>query len=328
MVKGNRDRMKNVLAVRTDRMGEMLLTLPAVRTLRDNFPDSRISLMLSPSLKDLVINEPYIDILLPYSEGRHRGFWGTIKLARLLKSGGFDLIVIFNPAKKFNLASFLAGIPCRLGYNRKCGFLLNYRIEDRKYQGEKHEIEYNIDLLRPLGLEPGGTGLSLSIDKESLNRIDGLFVRENIGNNTLLAVHPWASNPGKEWGEDNFAALIKILAQQGERIAVIGGSENIERASSLIQKSGSRVLDLTGKLSLKELSALLSKCRLLVSNDSGPVHVAAAAGTRVIALFRKNPPAVSARRWGPWGRGHAVIEKDALSDISVEEVLDKIKEFI
>ena len=122
-------------------------------------------------------------------------------------------------------------------------------------------------------------------------------------------------------------ALIQKIAQ-GMQIdsIIVGAGAHCQESAKYFAMLGPRVFDLTGKTSLVELAALLKKCALLVSNDSGPVHLAACVGTPVVAIFRNDSPGKGSRRWGPWGKGGSVIEKKSLLEISVEEVLSKIKE--
>jgi len=111
-------------------------------------------------------------------------------------------------------------------------------------------------------------------------------------------------------------------------VVIIGGREQQNKNIELYSDLSDRIVNLTGKTTLRQLALLLKRCRLLVSCDSGPVHLASCVGTPVIAIFRNDIPGKNARRWGPWGKGHIVIEKNNLCDITVDDVLNKIKEIL
>ena len=140
-----------------------------------------------------------------------------------------------------------------------------------------------------------------------------------------LAVHPYTSDSLKQWEPEKFRELAKRIADElGLRVLVIGKDKG--PGGKEFENLGKNIVNLVNKTSLVELAQILKQCRLLVSCDSGPMHLAASVGTPVIALFRNDLPGKTARRWGPWGKGHIVIEKNKLADISVEEVIDLIRD--
>jgi ADP-heptose:LPS heptosyltransferase len=143
-----------------------------------------------------------------------------------------------------------------------------------------------------------------------------------------IAIHPWTSDPLKQWPEDRFRGLVEKLLGSGERIVIIGGIEEAGRSRELFEGLQDKVTDLTGKTDLLQLAALLKRCRLLISGDSGPVHLATCVGIPVLALFRNDLIGKTAKRWGPWSKSGFVIEKSRLEDISVEEVLTKAREIL
>jgi len=294
--------IKNILVVRNDRFGEFLLNIPALRALRETFTGARITAMVNPYVKELAECIPFVDEV-----------WTKAQKTEL-KRRKFDIAVMLNPSKEWNLLTFFSGIPVRVGYDRKFGFLLTHKIRDMKYLGEKHEVEYNLDLVSLIGARTEDKSLAFNLSGGFASDFD-------------LAIHPWTSDPIKEWPLANFRKLIERLARETDlKIAIIGGKEEEQKSIVLCSGLEGRVDNFTGKTTLIELAALLKKSRLLVSADSGPVHLAACIGTPVIALFRSDMPGKSARRWGPWGTNHSVIEKDVLADINVEEVLNKIRE--
>ena len=337
--------ISRILAVRNDRFGEFLLTVPALYELKQVFPKARLTLVVSSYVRTLAGRLAFVDEVIVWEKKKHT-FAGFLRLAKEYKGRHYDLCVIFNPCKAFNIISFLAGIPLRVGYNRKWGFLLNRKIEDRKFEGLKHEVEYNLELLKTIGITPKLlNNASLRVRSEATDEAVLMEIREEDFSDSKLSelglskgefavIHPWSSNKEKEWPQDRFKELVvKIADNLGLKCAVIGGSEEVSRAIEFCRDlpaclSSRQMVNLAGKTSLIESAALLKKSKLLITNDSGPMHLAAAAGTPVAAIFRKSPPAVNSRRWGPVGNNHVVIENDIISNITVAEVLDGIKKIL
>lgn len=317
--------IKNILVVRNDRFGEFLLNIPALRALKETFVNARVIMVVNPAVKELTKAIPFIDEIIEWENVKH-SLLERLQFVNLLKRKNINMAIILNPCKEFNIFTYLSGIPVRVGYARKWDFLLTHRMEDKKYLGEKHEVEYNLELVNLIGAKAEDKTLSLAI-----NGIDDSLLNDfNIKyDSNLIALHPWTSDPIKQWPIDNFCELAKRLVKELDvKIIIIGGKEEQSKAIGLDSNLGDRMTNLTGKTTLIQLALLLKKCKLLISGDSGPVHLASSVGTRVVAIFRNDIPAKTARRWGPWGNGHWVIEKRSLLDINVDEVLNKAKEII
>jgi len=294
----------NILAVRNDRFGEFLLNIPALRALKQSYPDSSLTLAVSSDTVELAQCIEYADKVVVWDDNFRRN----------LRKQRFDICVVFNPTKEAHWRVFFAGIPVRVGYDRKWGLLLNRKIKDNKSLGLKHEVEYNLDLVGLIGAKPADKSLSLA----------KLPAYSDPGYAGAVAIHPYTSDSLKQWEPERFRELAKRVSDElGLRVLIVGKDkgESVREFEGL----GKNIVNLVNKTSLVELAQTLKQCRLLVSCDSGPMHLAASVGTSVIALFRNDLPGKTAKRWGPWGKGHIVIEKKSLADISVEEVLDKVK---
>lgn len=317
MKKIDYSKIKKILVVRNDRFGEFLLNIPAFRALKETFLYAKISLVVNPYVKELAELIPYIDEIITWENRKHK-FLEIIKFSLILRRKNFNLCIIFNPSKEFNIISFLASIPIRVGYARKWDFLLTHKIEDTKYLGLKHEVEYNLELVGLVGAKTEDKSLSLNITEDfTIPQI------KDVSN--LVAIHPWTSDPIKQWPIENFVELAKRICENKTiKVVIIGGAQEEKNKQIFNHIEAENIINLTGKTTLKELASLLKKCRLLISGDSGPVHLASCVGTKVVVLFRNDIPAKSAKRWRPWGEGHIIIEKPTLSEITVEEVLDKI----
>ncbi|MDP3703938.1 MAG: glycosyltransferase family 9 protein [Candidatus Omnitrophota bacterium] len=321
--------VRRVVFIRTDRLGETLLNLPAIAALKAALPQAALTLLVQPDLKPLLIDVAGLHEVLA-DAGGEGGWWlaRAIRLAQLLTPYRFDLAVISNPKKEIHLAVWLAGIPCRVGYARKWGrWLLTHRIDDRKALGERHEVEYNLDLIRSLGLPSTIPQWQLPRFEREQAEVLQLIQRQGIKpSQPFIAVHPWASNPVKQWPADRFQRLIRECVERlGVQVVLIGGPEEGNRSTDVGQ-AAVPVGDLTGQLTLRQLAALLQMVRLLVSNDSGPVHLASAVGTKTVVLFGTPNPGTGPGRWGPFGEGHRVIWKPTMEAIGVEEVFDVVEQ--
>lgn len=315
--------IKNILAVRNDRFGEFLLNIPAFRALKRSYADAKLTLLVSPYVRELATCIDFVDEVIAWENTRHK-FSEIYRFSKELKARNFDLCLIFNPSKELNIISFFAGIPIRAGYDRKWGILLTHKMQDKKYLGQRHEIEYNLELLNLIGIQAEDKTLSLEIDDGIIEKLFDLEDRDN-----LLALHPFTSDSIKQWPIQNFINLaLKLEKELNKKVIIIGGQEEINKSLEYFGNLGNGIINMTGKTTLKQLAALLKKCRLLISGDSGPIHLASCTGTPVIAIFKSDMPSKSSKRWGPWGKGHSVIEKSSLTDITVDEVLDKVREVL
>jgi len=313
-----------ILLVRNDRFGEFLLNIPSFRALKETFSQARIICVVDSSVRDLAESIPFIDEVIEWSRLKHT-LAQKFRFINLLKSKKIDIAIMLNPSKDFNILTYLSGIPIRAGYDRKWGFLLTHKIKDEKYLGEKHEIEYNLELVSLLGARTLDKSLSLTIDDRIIN---GLLKDAGIENyDNLVAIHPWTSDPVKQWPIENFQELAReLLKNLNLKVIIIGGPDELSRSRQFFANLGRELINLTGRTTLKQLAALLKKCKLLISGDSGPVHLASCVGAPVVAIFRSDMPQKCAVRWGPSSEGSIVVQKNNLADISVEEVFNEVKE--
>jgi len=338
---------RRILVVRTDKIGDVVLSTPVIKNLRRYFPNSYIAMMVSPNTKELVEGNPYLDEVIVYDkENEHKGWFASLRFSRYLKKKRFDLAIILHPTNRVHLVTFFAGIPQRVGYNRKLGFLLTDKIPHTKQLGQKHESEYNLDLLRYLGLKDLENQIFVPIKAEAKKYVEQLLEKQGIREDDfLIAVHPSATCPSKRWPPERFAELCDKLKEKYDlKILVVAGPKDIDLAQKLINMMKEKAINLAGKLSLGELAYLLKRCRLFISNDSGPVHISSAVGTPVISIFGRNQAGLSPLRWGPLGKYDRVIHKEVgcqvclahncqkgflcLKAISVEDVLKVAEEIL
>ena len=307
------DNFRRILIVRTDRIGDVLLSTPVIKALRDAYPNAYIAMMVGPAARDIVEGNPYLDEAVVYDkDGRHKTWMESVRFARTLKKKKFDLAVILHPTNRVHLVTFLAGIPKRVGYDRKMGFLLTDRLSHTKQLGEKHELEYSLDIVRYLGIEPQDKNLFMPLRPESEEWASEFFTKEGIEEtDRLLAVHPGASCPSKIWPSERFAETADRLADKYRlKIILIAGPKDIGLVQNVIKNLRHPAIDLSGKTSVSQLASILKRCQLLISNDSGPVHIASGVGIPVISIFGRNQNGLSPTRWGPRGKKDRVLHRE------------------
>ncbi len=339
--------LSNILIVRTDRIGDVVLTTPVFKALRQSYPHARITVLVSPATRDLVEGNPYInEVLVDDRQERHKGLIGSLQLARDIRKRNFDAAIIFHTKRRYNLTCYLAGIPIRIGYkNDKWAWLLTVPVKDTRAQGQKHEVRYCLDLLQTLGLEHITPEIFIPSQKSAESWAVQWFIEQHLTAGGVIAIHPGASDPTKIWPAERFAELINALQQHyAYAIVCIGGKETAATVAMIKKLVKAPVYDLSGQISVGQMASVLRRCRILISNDSGPVHVAAGVGIHVISLFLRDQPGINPQRWAPFGplgyiltnKPHEMVKVDAkskmqsgkLDSITPQEVLATVERIL
>lgn len=313
--------VQRVLFVRTDRMGDVLMNLPALRLLRQTFPKAWLTLLVDASVAPLFKGHPDVDELMTLDSARFkRDALRRWRLVKEFRRASFDLAVVSNPDKWLHAAVFAAGIPHRVGYARKWGFLLTKKMPDRKAAAERHEIDMNLELASLASDRTWDGRLELPVDDVARRDVRALFARDLPGDGPVVALHPGTSNPKKRWDEGRFADVCRRLRADGFGVVLIGGPEEKEAAARVAAASGAAPADWTGAFSLAGLAAFFAEPRVkaLLSADSGPVHVAWVSGVPVAALYARDVEGSDPVRWGPRDKKSAVIHK-TMAEISADE---------
>ncbi len=307
------NKVKRILIIRTDRIGDVLLSTPAITEVRKSYPQAFIAVLVRPYAKEIVEGNPYLDEVIIYDKyGKHKGWWQNLSFISMLRKKRFDLALIFHPTQRANIISFLSGIPERVGYNKKLGFLLTRKLEDKKYEGKKHEIEYTLDVVRTLGAGAENNGLFMPIKQESEEYIESFLRFHQISErDRLIALHPGASCPSKLWRAENFASVGDKLTELFDaKVIIVCGRKDEEVGNKVMNLMQHNPISACGKTTVSQLASLLKRCILFISNDSGPVHIAVALQTPVIAIFGRNECGLSPTRWRPVGKGDIVLHKE------------------
>jgi len=307
---------KRILLIRIDRIGDVLLTTPAIEAVRRKFPLAHIAVMVQPYAKDIVDGNPYIDEVIVYDKNKqHKSTIAGYFFAQKLKEKKFDVAVIFHPNNRSHIIAFLAGINRRIGYDRNFSFLLTDKIPHVKQFGEMHESDYPLEMLKSLGITGAQEKkLYMPIKQSSENSINSILLSEGISADDKIAVfHPGASCYSKIWPAQKFAEVADRIADKLRiKIIIVGGRQkkDITCANAMKGKMLYGAISLAGKLTVSELASCIKRAAVFVSNDSGPVHIACAIGVPGVVIFGRAQRGLSPKRWGPLGKQNIVLHKD------------------
>ncbi len=308
---------ERILVRSTNWIGDAVMTIPAVRTIRRNFPDARITLLALPWVADIFRHSPWVDDLLLYEkQGRHHGMRGRLRLVQEMAGRGFDAAILLQNAFEAALVTSLARIPVRAGYTTDGrALLLTHGVRKPPGIGSRHQVHYYQEMLAGLGLSPGPDELELHLSataREHARRVVQRFGREQDAGGPVIGFNPGASyGPAKRWPARRFGELARLLAndRDGAMILVFGTGAD-SGAARLIRKMSPqprRVLDLTGRTDLAQALAFIALCDVFVTNDSGLMHVAAALDVPLVAIFGSTDHVAT----GPFSR-RAVIVRQSL----------------
>ncbi len=303
---------KRILIIRTDRIGDVVLSTPVIKAVRQKYPQAYLAMMVSAVAGDIVAGNPYLDeVVLLDKRSRDRGLLGALRISRRIKREKFDLAIVLHPTIRAHLLSFLAGIPQRIGYDRKWAFLLTQKIAHKKQEGLRHESDYNFDLVRQLGIDGQNKEFYVPIKPGAESWLSQLLERSGIKQeDRLLCVHPGASCLSKIWPAERFALVADSLADEyGFKPVIVAGSSDAAQAATVERAMRHNVLNLAGRTSLAQLASVLKRSSIFISNDSGPVHIACALGVPVVSIFGRDQKGLSPRRWGPCAENGIYVHK-------------------
>lgn len=305
---------KNILVRGVNWLGDAVMTMPALRALKLANPDARITLLVKPWVSLLFKEDPNVDGIILYKDA-FRGLIGKFRLATEIRKRDFCMAMLFQNAFDAALITFLAGIPERIGYNRDGRrLLLTEAVTFDKRAGALHHIEYYLNLVAKAGFqakyETPWIYLNIEERLEARNKLKTL-------RRPVVGINPGAAyGSSKRWHPARFAevAYRVISEMQGSAVIFGGPSETViaDEITSEFRKlsgdlvSGSQLFIMAGKTELRELISMISECDVLVTNDSGPMHIGYAVRTPVVAIFGSTSP----DHTGPVGKKDIAIKKN------------------
>lgn len=288
-----------ILIRATNWVGDAILALPALRAVRKRFPDAGIAIVARPYVADIYRNQEICNQLIPYDpKGLHAGFFGRERLAAELRAQKFDVALLLQNAFDAAWLAWRARVPERIGYARDGrGILLTKAVPIPRH-GEipAHEKFYYLELLRRVGWSDSlqdETFIGLHVPEEKRRRADEFLCKCGVRQGARrIAIGAGASyGSAKCWPPSRFAEVANRLQSQADADVILFGTAAEARVSTAISAEMRQPpIDLTGKTAIADLPALLSQCHLFIGNDSGAMHVAAAVGLPVVAVFGPTDP--------------------------------------
>ncbi|MCJ7679450.1 MAG: glycosyltransferase family 9 protein, partial [Candidatus Aminicenantes bacterium] len=288
-------------------MGDVLLTLPAVAALKRRLPGASLTYVIEESFLELVENHPALDhvLVLPRPVG-NRDF---IRFIRDIRKNRFDVVLDFHGGPRASLITLFSGAKRKIGYKNRFKWWIYHTAIPRYYDfGPVHSAENHLNLVRVLGVDAQESPpISFPpADPMTRNEADDILRTCGLISNNYIVFHIGAGNQFRFWGRENMSAFLSQAFEAfGLSIVLVGAPDDAETEGALLEAGNPAVVSLVGRISLKILHHLISQAALFVGPDSGPMHVASATSTPVIALFGPNLPVY----FGPWKSECVILEK-------------------
>ena len=311
-----KQKLHRILLLRTDRIGDVVLTTPVVSILRNYFPGLQMTFMANSYTKPLLACHRHINYIICYDpKGKHKGLLGHFKLAKEIKKANFDAAIFFYPRPWLALAVRIAGISLRIGYGyRWYSFLFNRRIFAHRKKGRKHELIHNLSLLKPLiGDAATDIRFEFNIPDKVLQKRDDIFTTNGIRENNYIILHPGNGGSAPNLSIAQYQFITRQLLKKTEmQIIFTGNSRESSFVSEIIAPfKPQRLFNLAGNLSLQMLMAVIADARLFIATSTGPLHIANAFGIPIIGFYCPSKPCAP-DRWGPFFQQDWVLMPDVI----------------
>ena len=336
------DGLHKILIRGTNWIGDAIMTLPAVASVRAAYPAAHLAILAKPPVSDIYKMFSQADEIIPF-ENQFDTPLGVLKLAWKLRTKKFDAAVLLQNAIEAAIIARAAGIPVRAGFNTDGrGLLLSHPVRRSREILKVHQIDYYLEMVKALGCADVNRSMHLEtfISPVMAQDIRRKFLPQH--NRPLIGIAPGATyGPAKRWLPDRFAAAGDKLADDLQaQVVLFGGAADRETAEQVRTASRTDMLNLAGAAALQETVYLLSQCRVVISNDSGLMHVAAALNVPTVAVFGSTNPITTS----PSGLRTAIVRKETpcspclkkvcptdfhcMTDITVEDVVDAAKNLL
>ena len=300
-------RIRKILVIRLRRIGDIIMTTPALSALRKNFPDVFISYVVEEPYKELIEGHPDLDEAIVLKQDR--SLTDSFALLRKIRKEKYDVVLDFHSGPRSSLITLLSKARLKIGYRIKYrNFIYHLKIPRNPEEGHFHSVENHINFVRALGVDIKSLS-PLSLPPAQKNEADKIkkFQEENgLEGFKVITIHISAGNEFRDWGVDNWVRLINLLSRRPDiKIVLIGADEDQKAGQEILNKCKQSIHSQVGRLNLREVRELISHSSLFVGPDSGPMHIAASTSTPIVALFGPTLPA----NFAPWEAIATLIEK-------------------
>jgi len=333
------------LVVRNDSIGDVVLSLPLAGLIKKQFPDCKVTFLLRNYTKDIANNHPNIDdVIILIEDNGKIPVWKNVGQ---LKKGLFDSSIIVYPTFITALIIFLAGVKIRVGSGyRWYSFLFNKKVFEHRKYSEKHELEYNVNLLKVFGIEQRistqNVPFDININKSSMEKVNEILTDSGFEfEKKTIIVHPGSGGSAIDLPIEKFSHLVKNLSLLNEVNIIVSGNQDEKHICHTISEN-TKAIDLSGKFNLSEIICLISLSDIFISNSTGPIHIAAALGKSVVGFYPKIR-VCSPVRWGPYTQKKVIFTPEiecndctreqcerlnCMNSIDIEKVTKEVTKFV
>ncbi|MEK7850973.1 MAG: lipopolysaccharide heptosyltransferase II [Deltaproteobacteria bacterium] len=298
-----------ILIIRLGFIGDVVLTTPVITALKLSYPDAELDFLVKKGYHELLIGNPHIRRVIPFDGTRHKGLKGLLEIAGELRKEGYTHVIDLHGNLRSRVISALISGSETLRYDKQAVkrrlLLLGFKVET------KHTVDAYLTALNPIGINVGA-GLkpapAIYLSEEEEKRAGSLLAKLGISeDSTIIGFNPGARWQTKRWLEDLFIEAGKrAVVELGAKVVVFGGPDEVELSERVSAGIGRDAFSVAGKTGLRGAAALMKRCSVFVTNDSGPMHMATAVGTPVVAIFG---PTVRGFGFYPLGKS-VVVEKE------------------
>jgi ADP-heptose:LPS heptosyltransferase len=298
-----REDIKKILVIKLRAIGDVLLSTPVLKNLRHNFKDTEIDFLTEPPSREIIEGNPFVDNLIIFDR-RDKSLSSFLNLRRKK----YDLVIDLFCNPRSALMTFISGARYRVGYAFK-GRSYAYNIKLKPRKEVHHNVEFNLDALRSLGLEIVDQNPYLPIDDSAEKFAEKFFDEHNLDNKLTVALIPVGTWETKRWELKKFAELGDIIAKNfnAEILIIWGNEKEFEEAMTISSFMNAKPI-IPPRTSLKQLSAILKRCSFAIANDSGPMHISAVVGTPTLGIFGPTNPYAQ----GPFGEKHLWVRNEEI----------------
>lgn len=290
-----------ILIIKLGAIGDLLMTTPAIRALKKAHQNAHISLLVGKSASVAVKGNPSIDEFIEcddsiiYKASLLKKARYIFSLLSMLRKKKYDAVFVFHRDWRFNFFALLCGIPERIGFDRNGeGRFLTNRV---KVNGVRHQIDHYLEVVKAAGIKDDGRNMDFAISEEAKKIADKIFRENGIkgGEIKIGILAGGASNiktnmPIKRWPLENYIELSQKIADDGYKAILLGADNDRTNAAEILKNTANNIVDLTGNTTLEETAAVMKRCTVIVTHDSGPMHLASAVGRPVISIFGPTDP--------------------------------------
>jgi heptosyltransferase-1 len=341
---------RSILIVKLSAIGDVIQTLPMVEALRAEYPRAGIDWLVEEEAGDILVDHPALNRViisrrkswqkLLFQRGQFLSTLGEIgKFVRDLRSRQYDWIIDNHGVFKSGLLVWLSRGGRKIGFQASGGIADegSYLFTNERFKPlsiERHALERYLDLVAQVGVPAGSATLKFAVPPDFLKKAESLLQQGGFLYRPIVVIHPMAKWATKQWPLENFARLVSALIERKASVVLTGSLQDVEPVGEILERisPSPKVLNLAGRTLLRELAGIFSLADLVLTPDTGPMHLAAAVQAPLVALFGPTAP----WRTGPYGNNHLIIRKplscspcfkkscstlECMNSISVEEVL-------